>query len=120
MPMLLHRWILTNLRTAGATAYYLHNVLHDWGDADSIKILHNLAEALERGYSRILVHETVVAETAPTDRVTTSDMQMMMALTAIERTEAHWNRLFASAGLKCTKIWSSPVSTESVVEVELE
>lgn len=76
-----------------------------------------MAAALERDYSKVFVHEIIVHEFEPTAQMTSSDLQMMMALTAMERTKAMWDALFASARLKCAKVWSSPVSTESVLEV---
>uniref|UniRef100_A0A8H7K5S5 O-methyltransferase domain-containing protein n=1 Tax=Bionectria ochroleuca TaxID=29856 RepID=A0A8H7K5S5_BIOOC len=35
-----------------ARTYYLHSVLHDWGDDDCIKILQQLKPAMKAGYSR--------------------------------------------------------------------
>ncbi|KAL5347758.1 hypothetical protein ACLOAV_007167 [Pseudogymnoascus australis] len=49
-----------------ARAYFLHSVLHDWGDEDSVRILENLVPALKRGYSRVLLNEIMVSKEKPT------------------------------------------------------
>jgi hypothetical protein len=103
----------------GARVYYLHTVLHDWPDEKAVAILRNIREAMEVGYSRVLVHETVVG-TQPSCLNTTSDMQMMMVLSSFERTEQMWNDLVGSAGLKVSKLWRSPLSPESIIEAVKE
>ncbi|MCJ1386027.1 hypothetical protein MMC17_009152 [Xylographa soralifera] len=99
----------------GATAYYLHTVLHDWPEARAIAILSHIAAAAEPHYSRILIHETVVAET-PSALDTTSDLQMMMVLSSSERTEGAWRAIVAAAGLTTVKIWRAPGNAECIIE----
>ena len=96
-------------------AYYLHTVLHDWPDAHAITILSNIAAAAEPNYSRILIHEIVVTNT-PSILATTTDLQMMMVHSSVERTEAAWRNIVAVAGLKVVKIWGVPGNTESIIE----
>ena len=103
----------------GARTYYLHTVLHDWPDVKATEILRRLAAALERDYSSILIHETVLPESQAPAPSTTSDLQMMMALTAYERTDTMWRELLSAAGLKMSRVFKTPVSSESVTEVEL-
>lgn len=103
----------------GARAYYMHCVLHDWPDSECIKILGNLAAAMEKGYSRILIHEIVVKLDDVSRHETFSDLTMMVCLSAVERTEVMWKDLVEKSGLKITKIWTSPESIESVIECEL-
>ena len=94
-------------------------MLHDWPDANASEILGNLASATQRGYSRILVHETVISSTKPHPHTTTSDLTMTMAASAMERTEQMWRELAGSAGLKVAKIWTAAGTVESVIELEL-
>ncbi|CAD6585820.1 MAG: hypothetical protein CYPHOPRED_003308 [Cyphobasidiales sp. Tagirdzhanova-0007] len=103
----------------GAKAYFMHWVLHDWPDAEAVTILRNTAEAMERGYSKLLVYDTVIAfgDTRPDG--TSVDLTMMFALGAAERTEAAWKSIITAAGLAITKIWTLPEATESVIEIEL-
>ncbi|QKX61746.1 uncharacterized protein TRUGW13939_08902 [Talaromyces rugulosus] len=105
----------------GARVYYLHTVLHDWPDREAGVILGQIGLAMQVGYSRLLIHETVVRTDEVQDlsewKKTTSDMQMMMVLSSAERTEQNWRELIARAGLTVVKIWNSGASAESIIEV---
>lgn len=103
----------------GARAYFLHNVLHDLEDPQALEILKQLAEAMEKGYSKLLVHENLISRVKPSPRVTTSDITMMACLGSKERTEAEWQRLVERTGLRVVKIWRQPHSVESIIEAEL-
>ncbi|KAM6508594.1 hypothetical protein FSOLCH5_011589 [Fusarium solani] len=103
----------------GARAYFLHNVLHDWEDPQALKILKHLAAAMEKGYSKLLIHESLISRVKPSPRVTTSDITVMACLGSKERTEIEWRRLVERAGLRVVKIWRQPHSVESIIETEL-
>ena len=70
----------------GARVYFMHSVLHDWPDGSGEKILKNVASAMEKGYSRLLIHESLISSIKPLARVTTSELTMMVCLAAKERT----------------------------------
>ncbi|KAF5022524.1 hypothetical protein F66182_5426 [Fusarium sp. NRRL 66182] len=82
----------------GAHAYFMHNVLHDWEDEQTTQIFKHLDEAMEPGYSKLLIHESLVSTIKPLARVTTSGLTMMACLGAKERTEAEWRQLVESVG----------------------
>ena len=103
----------------GARVYFMHNILHDWPNPKALEILSHLAAAMERGYSRLLIHESFVRNEKPPLRVTVSDITMMAALSAAERSEDEWRSLMADAGLKVIKIWTPSQSVESIIEAEL-
>lgn len=103
----------------GARVYLMHNVLHDWPDATARQILQTLAPAMERGYSRLLIHESLVSSERPLSRVTVSDLTMMACLAAAERSEEQWRALVASAGMRVVRIWRPVQSVESIIEVEV-
>lgn len=96
--------------------YYLHNVLHDWSDSKAILILKNIADAMEKGYSRVLIHEMLVDAELSTPTATL-DMHMMMVYNSLERSESMWRDVVAAAGLKVHKIWMLPGAVESIIEV---
>ncbi|KAI1659016.1 putative O-methyltransferase [Daldinia decipiens] len=103
-----------------ARAYYLHSILHNWGDDDCIKILQQLKPAMKPGYSRLLLNEIVVPRQNPTWPITSMD-QLMLVLAAIqERTEAHLTKLLKKAGFNIVKIYSYEFGQESLVEAELD
>ncbi|KAI0176536.1 S-adenosyl-L-methionine-dependent methyltransferase [Hypoxylon sp. FL1284] len=103
----------------GARAYFLHNVLHDWPNESATKILKNIADAMEKGYSKLLIHESMVGNVNPPSRVTTSDIIMLACVSGSERTVKEWHELIAMAGLKVIQIWKRPTAVEGVIEVEL-
>ena len=103
-----------------ARAYFLHSILHDWGDDDGVRILENLRPALKRGYSRVLLNEIVLSEEKPTLAATSMDMMMLAHFAVRERTEADWRAILAKAGLKVVNIYNYPGVAESLIEAELE
>lgn len=104
----------------GARIYFMHNVLHDWPDHSATKILENVAGAMEKGYSKLLIHESLISRVKPLARVTTSDITMMACLAAKERTESEWDQVIRNSGLRIEKIWRPPQSVESVIEAVLD
>ena len=103
-----------------ARAYYLHSILHDWGDADCLRILENLKLALKPGYSRVLFNEIVLSEAEPTVQATSMDMMMLAHCDpAHERTETAWRALLGKAGFVVNAIYSGEGAAESVIEAEV-
>lgn len=103
----------------GARAYYLHSVLHDWGDDDCVRILEQLKPALRPGYSTVLINEMVVPRRDPAWPITSMD-QLMLVLGAMqERTEEHWGRILARAGFMIARIYGYEMGSESLIEAEL-
>lgn len=103
----------------GARAYYMRYILHDWPDDECRTILKHLKDAMEPGYSRILIHECVVADRNPSWRHTALDIHMMALFSTQERTESEWRELLGSVGLKITGIWSKGTGNLSLIEAML-
>jgi hypothetical protein len=103
-----------------ARTYFLHSILHDWGDADCLRILANLKPALKPGYSRVLFNEIVLSEEKPTLHATSMDMMMLAHCDpAYERTERAWRDLLDQAGFVVRGIYGSTGAAESVIEAEI-
>lgn len=103
-----------------ARTYFLHSILHDWGDADCLRILENLKPALKPGYSRVLFNEIVLSEEKPTIQATSMDMMMLAHCNpAYERTEGAWRDLLSQAGYVIRGIFGSDGAAESVIEAEI-
>lgn len=103
----------------GARAYYLHSVLHDWGDDDCVRILEQLKPALNPGYSSVLINEIIVPSQNPAWPITAMD-QLVFVLGAMqERTEAHWEAILKRAGFKVQSIYSYEMGSESLIEAVL-
>ena len=104
---------------AEAHFYSLHLVVHDLPDQQAIQNLRYLASAIYPDCGKILLHETVISARDPHPQATASDLAMMIASSAHERTETTWEDVIARAGLKNAKIWRVSGAIEGVVEVEL-
>ncbi|MGY1743307.1 MULTISPECIES: methyltransferase [unclassified Blastococcus] len=87
---------------AGADAYLLSRVLHDWDDADAGRIL-AVTRAGMRPDSRLLVVEAVVPDRAADDPAAVRmDLHMLVLLHGRERTAAEFAALLGAAGLELT------------------
>ncbi|OTB02433.1 hypothetical protein M426DRAFT_322710 [Hypoxylon sp. CI-4A] len=102
-----------------ARAYYLHSVLHDWGDDDCVKILEQLRPALKSGYSRLLINEIIVPDRNPTWPVTSMDQLVFILGAMRERTQADWENIVKRAGFKIVKVYNYEMGSESLIEAEL-
>lgn len=98
----------------GSRAYFMRLVLHDWPDNKCAEILSNLRQAMKKGYSKLLINETVLRDTGAPWQQTSLDMTMLSMLISRERTETQWRELLTAAGLEISGIWSE--GNESVIE----
>ncbi|KAJ4313517.1 hypothetical protein N0V94_006903 [Neodidymelliopsis sp. IMI 364377] len=103
----------------GARAYFFHAVPHDWPDADVLRMLSNVRDAMKRGYSKLLIYEVVLPAKGATSLMTTLDLQLMNCVSGLERTEQHWSDLLKEAGFGINSISRHPRAVESVIEAEL-
>jgi hypothetical protein len=87
---------------AGADAYMMRHVLHDWEDEDAISILRNCREAMSPT-SKVLVVESVIPPPNEPSFGKWLDL-MMLVVGGRERTEEEYRRLFSSAGLELTRV----------------
>jgi hypothetical protein len=86
-----------------ADAYLLMDVLHDWNDADAARILATVRKAAPRS-ARVLVIETLVAETPGPHFGKSLDITMLAVTGGRERTEAQYRALFAAAGFRLARV----------------
>lgn len=81
---------------AGADAYLLKAILHDWNDADSVRILRNI-RAVSTEDTRVYVIEAVVPGAGEWHFSKAMDIAMAVSLGGKERELAEWRDLFAQA-----------------------
>jgi hypothetical protein len=87
-----------------ADAYIAKNIIHDWNDEDSLKILKNMRSAME-GEGRVLLLELVVDPDGRGDVGMLIDLEMLHATRGgKERTEKEFAELFAAAGFRLNRI----------------
>lgn len=103
----------------GAKFYFLRHVLHDWNDAKVVKILKAQRDALEPGYSQLLIEESVLPERGTDPFIAGADLLMMKIVDGQERTLANWTAVLEQAGYKIVKLWPAAGGRTSVIEAEL-
>lgn len=99
---------------SGGDVYVLTYILHDWGDAQCVRILENCRRAMNPN-GRILAFDGIVPEGNDPDHNKVLDLVMAFMLTGRERTEAEFRALFRQAGLRVTRVVPTP-GPLSVVE----
>jgi SAM-dependent methyltransferase len=89
---------------AGADAYLLSRVLHDWDDSDAGRILSTCRRAM-RSDSRLLIVEAILPDRAK-DRPAAirMDLHMLLLLRARERTEAEFRELLDHDGFGVRRV----------------
>lgn len=101
---------------AGADAYMMKHIIHDWDDESSIRILKNIRSAMnERG--KVLIVEMVVPEGNDAHPSKALDVLMLVMEGGEERTKDEYEKLLAASGLRLTRVIPTK-SPYSVVEGE--
>ena len=99
---------------AGADAYLLKNILHDWDDARSELILGCVRRAIP-AHGRLLVVEMLCEPNLAEGIAPLSDLQMMLVCDGgRERSREEFATLFAKCGFELKRVFPSP--TTSVLE----
>jgi hypothetical protein len=88
---------------AGADAYVLKYIAHDWDDVQCIQILDNCRKAMTPD-GRVLVVDHVLAPGNRFDWGKLVDVNMMVMLGSKERTKDEFRQLFLLAGLRLKRV----------------
>lgn len=88
----------------GADAYILANVLHDWDDAHSVRILRACRQAMASGGRVLVIERLIPDDPASAVPALLSDLNMLVVTGGRERTTAEYGRLLAEAGLSLAKV----------------
>lgn len=103
---------------AGADAYLLAHILHDWPDAEAVQLLRGCAEAVAPGGS-ILVLDRIVPEGAGARTplpVSQRDLAMLVLLGGKERTEEAFRELGQRASLRLAATTPAPLEGLHLLE----
>jgi hypothetical protein len=105
---------------AGADAYYMQHVLHDWADEPALRILGYVRRALEgRKDGRLIVVESVLGENSAPTPAKWLDIEMLLMPGGRERTEKEWRDLFAKANFEITQIAPFQGMESGVIEARV-
>lgn len=99
---------------AGADAYLMRHIIHDWNDEQSVQILKNCRAAVPL-HGKLLLVESVVPAGNDPDIGKDMDMLMMVGPGGLERTEEEYRELFAASGFELVGITPTP-SPVAVIE----
>lgn len=102
----------------GARVYYIHVVIHNADDARAITVLKNVVAAMEKGYSQLLIHESVIDVHDPHANATSQDIFMMGMFAAQERTRERWVYVIQEAGLRIVEIQMKKGFPDAVIVTE--
>src|SRR5437588_908785 len=98
-----------------ADAYLLMNIIHDWPDAESIKILSAIRRAMP-ARARVLIIETVVPDVPGPHLSKELDIAMMALPGGMERTQEQYGSLAAKCALRLERMVET-LSPYSVLEM---
>ncbi|MGA8764694.1 MAG: methyltransferase [Candidatus Sulfotelmatobacter sp.] len=99
---------------AGADAYIMKHIIHDWPDDLCIKILRSCREGVNPG-GKLLVVDNVIQPGNDFSPGKFLDLQMLIFPGGRERTEKQFGDLFAAAGWRLSRIIPTAAS-DSIVE----
>jgi len=98
----------------GCAAYVMKFILHDWDDADCIRILRNCRRAM-RSDARLLVIERLVGPPNEDLTVKLSDLNMLVGPGGQERTREEFAALFEAGGLRLADVLSTRADMSVIV-----
>lgn len=97
-----------------ADAYLLMEVIHDWNDDDSARILSAVRRAAP-SHARLLIVEAIVSEAPGPDFSKVLDVIMLAVTGGRERTPSEYKALLSRAGFRFERIIATP-SQYSIIE----
>jgi hypothetical protein len=99
---------------AGADAYAMRHILHDWSDELCVTILSNIRRVMPAA-GRLLIVESMIPEGNDPSPAKLLDMIMMLVPDGLERTEAQFRHIFSESGFRLAGVTPTH-SAVSVIE----
>lgn len=103
----------------GAKFYYLRHILHDWTDADCVKILSSIVPAMGPE-SRLVIDEVVLPNVNVPWQAAYMDLTMMSSLGGIERTRKEYETLLEKVGLRIVDMKTYDAKMQAVILAALK
>jgi hypothetical protein len=101
----------------GGDAYILSTVIHDWHNADSLRILRNIHRAMQRPATLLLV-EQVLKDRNEADFAKLADLNMLVMAGGLERTAEEFRALLAEAGFELVRIIPTKSASKVIEAVQ--
>lgn len=99
---------------AGADAYLMRHIIHDWTDEQSVEILNNCRRVILM-HGRVLLVEFTVPTANQASLGKDADMMMLTYPGGMERTDEEYKALFEQSGFRLSKVTKTK-SSVSVIE----
>lgn len=100
----------------GPTKYILRQILHDWNDRDTMRILRNLRQlAGERTDVSVVIVEINKSPSDTSHVRHWVDFQMLICCNSKERTFVHWETIFEATGWKLNS--PQTITTRSMFQI---
>ncbi|ROV88726.1 hypothetical protein VMCG_10045 [Cytospora schulzeri] len=103
----------------GARIYFLKFVLHDWSDEASLTILRNISASMTKGYSYLVINDFILPDKDCPLISSLWDMQMMLVMAAMERSDTQWRDLMNKAGLQIEGLYQPPGDGQGIIVATL-
>ena len=94
--------------------------MHDYSDSVCQQILKNIVDAMEPGYSKLLIWEFILPDVGASLYPSLLDINMMALLSGMERTERQWKTLLDLVGLEVVQFHKTGKNTEGLIEATLK
>ncbi|KAL4983290.1 O-methyltransferase-domain-containing protein [Aspergillus falconensis] len=104
---------------AGAQIYLIRRCLHNWPEESVIRILKNIAPAMDRTNSRLLIEEIIVPESNSGIEEGWMDM-IMMTLGAKQRTLEEWRGVLGTAGMEVVRVYRVDGICHGLIEARVK
>jgi O-methyltransferase domain len=88
---------------AGADAYVISTILHDWPDQDARRILETV-RAAAAPESRLILVEAIIGHPGQVAGTVWLDLLMLVIAAGRERTEAEWRELLTATGWELVRV----------------
>jgi len=98
-----------------ADAYLLVNIIHDWADAEAVRILSAIRRDMPP-HARVLIVETVIPQTPGPHLSKELDIAMMALPGGMERTQEEYTELASKCGLRLQRMVGT-MSPYSILEM---
>jgi hypothetical protein len=99
---------------AGADAYIMRWIIHDWPDAECVSIMTNIREAMKTD-SRLILIEEIIPDGPELTWAKWLDLQMLVGPGGEERTVSEYRGLFAGSGFELEQIIPTPAGSSLIV-----
>jgi len=90
-------------------------IMHDYNDEQCLRILKNVAAAMKKGYSQLVINDFILPEEKCPELSARWDMAMMAAMAGAERSETQWRSLLDRAGFCVEGLYQPPGDGQGII-----